>query len=78
MDRSTAGRIAAHSLHSQYDSRELTANARAAFLDRFERDADPEGVLTPEERARRAAHARRAHFIRLAALSAEARSKKGR
>jgi hypothetical protein len=78
MDRSTAGRIGAHALHSRYDSRELTASARAKFLDRFEREVDPDGLLTPKERARRAEHARRAHFIRLAELSAQARAKRGR
>jgi hypothetical protein len=66
-------RIAAFSLHAQRDSRELTAPARAAFLDRFEREADPEGVLKPEERARRAKHLRRAYFLRLSLRSAQAR-----
>jgi hypothetical protein len=40
---------------------------------------DPEGVLDPHERAVRAEAARRAHFLRLAFLSAKARrAKKGR
>lgn len=33
---------------------EATAKARAAFLAKFEREADPEGVLPPAERRRRA------------------------
>jgi hypothetical protein len=67
------GRIGAHRLHATHDSRETTAKARATFLDTFEREVDPEGVLSPEERRRRAQHARSAHFARLALLSAESR-----
>lgn len=50
-----------------------TANARKAALDRFEREVDPDGVLDPVERARRAEHARKAYFTRLALKSAKAR-----
>lgn len=67
------GRIGAHRLHSLYDSRELTAPGRRAFLAKFEREVDPEGTLPEAERKRRAASARKAHFARLARLSAQAR-----
>ncbi len=67
------GRIGAHSLHAQRDPRETTAAARAAFLSRFEREADPDGTLAPPERARRAHHLRKAYFARLALRSALAR-----
>lgn len=70
------GRIGAHRLHAMYDSRELTAAGRAAFLARFEREVDPDGLLPEAERQRRAEHARKAHFARLARLSAEARRRK--
>lgn len=70
------GRIGAHKLHSKYDSRELTAPAREAFLDRFDKEVDPDGVLPDAERLRRAEHARKAHFARLAYLSAKARKNK--
>ncbi|QIZ39478.1 hypothetical protein FDZ84_13100 [Saccharopolyspora sp. ASAGF58] len=50
-----------------------TAPARRASLDRFERQVDPDGVLAPEERARRAASARKAYFHALALKSAKAR-----
>ncbi|VEG42719.1 Uncharacterised protein [Mycolicibacterium flavescens] len=46
------------------------------MLDQFEREVDPEGVLTPTERAQRAEHARKAHFKRLALKSAQARRRK--
>lgn len=50
-----------------------TAKARAAAAARFERLVDPEGVLTPAERAKRAEAARRAHFQRMAFKSAQVR-----
>lgn len=69
-------RLAAHSLHAQTDSSQLTAPARAAFLSSFERQVDPDGLLSPAERRRRADQARKAHFTRLALLSAQARRKR--
>ena len=72
------GRIGAHVLHARYDSRALTANARAAFLACFGRAVDPDGLLPPDERWRRAAHLRAAHFARLARLSALARRRRAR
>jgi hypothetical protein len=74
-ERSLRARIAAHSLHSKVDSTAHTAPARRAFLDRFETEVDPDGVLSEIERKRRAAHARKAYFTRLALASARARRK---
>ena len=53
--RSRAGAYAVH-------ARGLTntAPATAAFLARFEAEVDPDGLLTPDERARRARHALKA------------------
>lgn len=51
-----------------------TTPARAAFLERFERQVDPDGQLDPRERARRAAHARKAYFAKLALASSRARA----
>jgi hypothetical protein len=72
-ERSLRAQIAAHAMHARNDPVETTAKARAAFLAKFEREADPEGVLPPEERRRRAEHLRSAHFARLALASAKAR-----
>ncbi len=69
------GRIGAYKVHAA--GRTNTGPARAAFLDRFEREVDPDGILTPEERARRAAYARKAYFASLAAKSAKARRERG-
>lgn len=71
------GRLGAHALHAKVtDPAGHTAAARKAFLDRFEREVDPDGVLTTTERARRAQHARKAYFTRLALASARARSRR--
>ena len=70
------GRIGAYVLHSRHDSRVTTGPARAAFLARFERDVDPEGVLPEAERRRRALAARKAYFARLALKSARRRSRR--
>jgi len=43
------------------------------MLDKFEDQVDPEGKLSPPERAIRAEHARIAHFKRLSLKSAQAR-----
>ncbi|MCV6968863.1 hypothetical protein AWB93_13060 [Mycobacterium bohemicum] len=66
--------IAAHAswAHTE-DRRARTANATKANMDRFERLVDPEGRLTPEERAKRAENARKAHFQRMAYKSAKVR-----
>lgn len=71
--------MAAHLLHARIvDPAAHTAPARAAFLSRFEREVDPDGVLEPEERARRAEHAKKAYFLRLALASRNARAAKKR
>jgi hypothetical protein len=74
--RRQRGVLGAHELHSQYDSRDLTRAARAkspSSTDYWEHKVDPDGGLDPEERARRAGHAKKAYFTRLAMKSAAAR-----
>lgn len=75
--RALRSRIAAHSKWAgEADPSAATAPARRAFLDRFEREADPDGTLDSAERVRRAEHLRRAHFARLAFASAKARARR--
>jgi len=50
-----------------------TRPAREAFLKRFEKEVDPDGTLSHEERRQRAEHAKRAYMLRLAKRSAVAR-----
>lgn len=66
-------RAAAFALHARQDPRETTRAARHAFLSRFERDVDPDGVLPENERRRRAEAARKAYFTTLALRSSKAR-----
>lgn len=74
-ERSLRGKLAAHTKWATHDPVEGTAAARAAFLDRFELQVDPDCQLDPAERSRRAAHARKAYFAALALKSAQARRK---
>lgn len=76
-DRILRARMAAYLLHAQVtDPAAHTAPARAAFLSRFEREVDPDGILEPQERARRAELAKKAYFIKLARSSSKARAKR--
>lgn len=75
-ERCLRARLAAHTMHARNDARQTTVAARTAFLARFEAEVDPNGALDPEERRRRAEHARRAYFTRLALASAKARRAK--
>jgi hypothetical protein len=74
--RSLRGRIGAYSLWATHDPREMTKPARRAFLSRFEREVDPNGVLPEGERTRRAEYAKKAYFSRLALKSAKARARR--
>ena len=70
---SLLGRVGAHNAHSRHDSRDLTANARAAFLETFLDQVDPNRELPEAERRRRAEHAKKAYFGKLALKSAQVR-----
>jgi len=73
--RAQRARAGAYAQHSKYDTRETTKAARTTWLNSFERQVDPDGVLDPSERARRAQAALRAHMTSLALKSSRARSK---
>jgi hypothetical protein len=76
-DRELAGRVGA--LKSWANTSDKTARTRPGrdkFLERFEREVDPEGKLPEKERAERALFARRAHMTALARRSAQARREK--
>jgi len=74
---SIRGRIGGLSLAAQCDPHIYTARARATFLAKFEAEVDLDGLLSPTERQRRAAAARRLYFTKLAYRSAQVRRKKG-
>jgi hypothetical protein len=72
------GRIGAYVMHSRHDPRETTKAGRAAFMDKFIKEVDPDLSLPEDERLRRAESARKAHFARMALKSAQARAKKAK
>lgn len=74
---SQVGRIAALTRVAQEGGSAVSAPARAAFLEKFYDQVDPDRTLPLDERERRASAARKAHFARLSAKSADARRRKG-
>jgi hypothetical protein len=76
-ERRLVGQIGAHDSWADTEDRAArTAPARKAQLDKFEHEVDPDGKLAPAERAKRAEHARKAYFKRLALKSAQARKRR--
>jgi hypothetical protein len=73
--RSMRASIAASTRWANEDPAEQGQRMRRGFLERFEREVDPEGQLPPAERERRARSALRAHMQRLAFRSSKARSR---
>jgi hypothetical protein len=71
--RSLRSRLGGLSTSARHDTREITAPARRAFLDRFYEGLED---LPQPERDRRAEAARRLHFTRLAFRSSLTRSKR--
>jgi hypothetical protein len=68
--------LAAHARWArEADRSAVLAPARRALSDRFEREVDPHGELSAEERARRVEHARKAYLYRLALRSAKVRKR---
>jgi hypothetical protein len=71
---SMRGKAGAHaSWANTTDRTARTAAARKAAESGFERLVDPDNTLDPEERHRRAQHARKAHMLKLSMASARAR-----
>ncbi len=71
------GQIAANTRWGRTPDRAAaTAPGRAAFLDKFDREADPDGNLDPAVRAKLAENLRKAHFQRMAFQSAKARQRR--
>ena len=73
--RSLRARLGAFRQQSLHNTRDTMAAARAAFLSKFEREVDPDGVLPEAERQRRAEAAKKFHFTKLAYESARKRAK---
>lgn len=76
LSSSQARELAHRSWAATTDPTARTARARRAADQRFYDQVDPDRVLSPAERERRAGHARKAHFTAMARKSAEARRRK--
>jgi len=75
--RRRRARIAAHASWANTANRAArTAAGTRAFLDRFQRQVDPEAVLSEEVREVMAMHARTAYMLQLAEKSAAARRRR--
>jgi hypothetical protein len=72
-ERSLRAQIAARARWKNTGSDEARAQARDRDTARFEKEVDPDGILEPTERARRAEHARKEYYTRLAYASLRAR-----
>ena len=69
------GRIGAEVSWSRtHDRSARTRPARERFLQRFEREVDPDGKLPPDERRVLADHALRAYMLRLAQRAVASRN----
>lgn len=76
--RTMRARLAGLASAAKNDVHASTARARRGFDARFEREVDPDGVLPPLERRRRAEAARSAYFTSLAFKASVARSKRAK
>lgn len=71
-----SAQIAAHESWAKTKNRSArTAAAREAMMAKFEKQVDPDGVLSDSARAQMAESAKKAHYRRLAMKSAKVRSK---
>ena len=78
-ERRLQARHAAYTRWANTDDRAAApAAARDGLLARFERQVDPNGELSPQERLARAEMARKAYYADLARKSAAARRKRRR
>ena len=76
-DRALIARIAAHTRWAgEQDRTAATAPARKGLDAKWAREVDPDGVLAPDELARRVENLRQAHMTRMALASARARRTK--
>jgi len=74
--RSLRAQIAALQRWAHEDTVAGTVSARAGFNARFDREVDPDNILEPGERSRRAERAKKAYFLSMALRSAQVRRAK--
>jgi hypothetical protein len=64
-ERSLRASAAAHAKHARHDPYESTKAAMAGTWAKYEKQADPDGLLDPNERRRRARHLLKADLARV-------------
>jgi hypothetical protein len=73
-ERSLSARIAASERWAKTPNRaDATSAARSGLRARFEREADPDGTLTPEELEYRVGLLQKAHMLRMSLAAKKAR-----
>lgn len=72
-DARLMGRVGGLTTISRYGGEKIASRARAGLWRKFEREADPEGVLSEQARYRRAKLVERRYYASLALLSVKAR-----
>lgn len=82
MDKEAAyrrrGQYAAQMKWAHCDDRvAATEAARAGLETKFEREVDPDGTLSPQERFKRVQSRRKAHMLKMTTASLKARRKSG-
>jgi hypothetical protein len=78
-DRALIARVAAHTRWAkERDPRAATAPARRGLEEKWAREVDPDGVMPPDELAKRVEHLRQAHMQRMALASAKARRERAK
>lgn len=76
-ERTRRARIAANTRWGKTADRTgATEAARRGLRAKFEREADPDGVMSPPDRERAANNLQRAHYLRMAAARAAAAKKR--
>lgn len=68
-----AGKIGGLTNAATHDMAQTGRKGAAGLMERFRREADPDGALPADVRERKALLLRRSHFARLAMASAQAR-----
>jgi hypothetical protein len=78
-ERTRRARIAAHTRWGKTaDRTAATEKARQGLRAKFEREADPDGVMAPADRETAAESLAKAHYLRMAAArSAKAKKRRG-
>lgn len=75
--RSMRSRLGAHAKWAQTEDRTAaTEKLRRGFIEKLEREVDPDGSMDPAKRARLVENKRKEHYARMSLASSRARAKR--